>query len=182
MGMPPFLPGGHKPVLHPSSQPAKGCSRPPGNGGERLSSLAPSLDTLASKVAAGQMAVQDPGTHTPLSRRKREHSEGQSEERRGDEAGKPRMLGSVLERQEASDRIGGGSDETEGATGTGWPQQIHAGKPPRRPLWAHRRVEMGSGLRSGTENWEAAKGWPVGRPVASHTHPPSPPFPIQAKP
>lgn len=76
MGIPPFLQGGHKPVLHPSSQAAKGCSHLPGSGGERLSGLAPSQDTPASNVAAGQRAVQDAGTHTPLSKRKREEGEG----------------------------------------------------------------------------------------------------------
>lgn len=43
--------------------------------GERPASLAPSLDTPASKVAMGQMAVRDPGCHAPLPGRKREDRE-----------------------------------------------------------------------------------------------------------
>lgn len=37
------------------------------------------------------------------------------------------------------------------------------------------RVGMGPSFRDGTENWEAAKGWPLGKPEAFQTHPPMSP-------
>lgn len=55
-------------------------------------------------------------------------------------------------------------------------QVVRTERPPRRPPQGCRRVEMGPSFDGGRENWEAAKGWPWGRPVPSRAHPPESPL------
>lgn len=144
--------------------------------------------TPAPRVAhTGQMASQDPGPHTPLSRRKRLNKESRTRRARG--LSKERNGGGGWEAINAGPERGlhavaagshgqyGGQTVSGQKVGTGWAQQTRAGKPPRRLLQGYRRVEIRPGCRCQQRKLGSSRGPAMGRPVPSPTHTIPPAFP-----